>query len=244
LTWDAVSATVINVHTGGGEWIASISASSSSWQAPAAGSYYLVATNEGTWESWGRSNTVTVEGAPDVSSVPNVTSQVYSSSALELFWNHTGPYSYEVRRDGQIQVVIDGASHFDDGLQPGRQYNYEIIAFNDTGAVVWQQGVSATTLGGSENTAIDNSSINLSAKAYSQSAIEVFWNTNNLDASRYYQFTVFQDGVQVANTDGRSFFIEGLTAGTDYQMSVVATDTAGNQTSEAVTVTTFPVDKQ
>ncbi|MEE9334455.1 MAG: fibronectin type III domain-containing protein [Granulosicoccaceae bacterium] len=249
LSWPAVNAIVINVHRGSGEWIESLSASTTQWQAPSAGTYYLVATGEGTWETWGRSATVTVEGSSEPVA-PTVTAQVYSTSALEVFWNDGGiqGLSFEVNRDDQLQIITDGRSYFDDSLNAGTRYNYRVTAINAAGDVVWQQGVSVNTLGGAANTGVNNVSsdisLNLTAKAYSQSAIELFWNVDQLDASSTYQFSVYQNGELVKLTDGRSHFIEGLTAGTEYQMSVIATDAASVEAvSNAVNVTTYPVDR-
>jgi len=71
----------------------------------------------------------------------------------------------------------------------------------------------------------------------------LFWNDDQLDAGSSYVFTVYQNGELVKTTDGRSHFIEGLMAGTSYQMSVIATDAASNQAvSNAVDVTTYAVD--
>ena len=246
LSWPAVSAIVINVHRGSGEWLASLPASNTQWQAPSAGTYYLVATGEGTWETWGRSATVNVAGSIKPTA-PTVTAQVYSSSALELFWSDTSEsgLSFEVRRDDKLQTIIDGRSYFDDGLEAGRRYNYTVTAFNAAGDPVWEQGVSASTLGGTVNPGRDGFSLNVSAKTYSQSAVELFWNDDLLDASSSYQFNVYQNGELVTTTNGRSHFIEGLTAGTQYQMLVVATDVASSDAvSKEVSVTTYPVDRQ
>ncbi len=252
LSWPTANAIVINVHRGTGEWLESLPASTTSWQAPSAGTYYLVATGEGSWETWGRSATVSVAESVTASDGPKVTAQVYSDSALELFWNDGGiaGLSFEVQRNGQLQIILDGRSYFDDGLAAGTRYNYTITAINAAGDVVWEQGVSTSTLGGSANQVLNDGSgntgdisLNLTAKAYSQSAIELFWNNDQLDAGSSYSFSVYQNGELVKVTDGRSHFIEGLTAGTQYQMSVIATDAASSQAvSNAVDVTTYAVD--
>ena len=199
LSWSAVNAIVFNVHRGSGEWIESLPASTTQWQAPSAGTYYVVATGEGTWETWGRSATVSVEGSSDPVA-PTVTAQVYSTSALEIFWTDGGTegLSFEVNRDDQLQTILDGRSFFDDGLAAGTRYNYTVTAIDAAGDVVWQQGVSANTFGAAATTGdsgISNDvSLNLNAKAYSQSAIELFWNDDQLDASSTYQFSVYQNG--------------------------------------------------
>ena len=59
LIWSAVPATSINVHDGDGGYLRTLPGDATSWAAPASGDYYLVATNEGDWRTWARSQTVT-----------------------------------------------------------------------------------------------------------------------------------------------------------------------------------------
>ena len=72
----------------------------------------------------------------DAPSVPmNLTAQVYSSSALELFWDRSTDdgvvSSYDVYRDGQIFGSADGNSFYDDDLMPGTSYDYFVVAVDD-----------------------------------------------------------------------------------------------------------------
>ena len=60
LRWAEVSAKSINVHDGDGGYITTLPASATEWTAPGPGSYYLVATNDGDWPTWARSETVVV----------------------------------------------------------------------------------------------------------------------------------------------------------------------------------------
>jgi hypothetical protein len=257
ISWNAVDAIAINVHRGSGEWLESLPSSQTQWQAPSAGAYYLVATGEGSWETWGRSETVSVTAALDTAALDNspvaastLASQVYSSTAIELFWDKASDseVSYEVRRDDQLLTVNDGRSYYDEGLSPGTRYNYNVTALNTAGDTLWTQGASVSTLGGStDNTTavMGTARIELRAETYSQSAVEIFWNTDLLDASRIYNFDVYFNGQLVKTTDGRSYFQEGLTAGTDYQFSVTAVASDSSiATSDEITVRTYEVDAQ
>lgn len=252
VSWGSVDAIAINVHRGSGEWLESLPSSQTEWQASSSGTYYFVATGEGTWETWGRSDTVSVSVAnanPPASSTA-LTSQVYSSSAIELFWDvaSDSAVSFEVRRNDQLLTIGDGRSYYDDGLNAGTRYNYTVTAVNAAGDEVWTRGVSVTTLGGSANNTVaiaDIASIGLRAETYSQSAIEIFWNTDLLDASQTYSFDVFLNGRLIKTTDGKSYFKEGLTAGTEYQFSVTAVDGNDNIVlSDEIRVKTYEVDAQ
>lgn len=259
LSWPEVDAISINVHRGDGSWLVSIPGSSTQWQAPSAGSYFLVATGEGTWQTWGRSETVSVTSSDNDAgssgtsetagsgSALDLSVSVYSSSALELFWvsGDSAAVSFEVQRNGQLVVVTDGASYFDSSLQPGTQYSYTVNGINAAGDVVSTQSVSATTQGNANASSSSNGALNLRATAYSQSALEIFWG-NGADSSQIgSSFEVFLGSDLLTTVDARSLYLENLDAGTDYELFVVALDSQGNAIqSESVTVRTFEADGQ
>jgi hypothetical protein len=246
LNWNKVDAVAYNVHRGNGEWIESLPASQSQWSAPAAGTYYIVATGQGSWETWGRSETVTVAAQTNATAeTMGLYSQVYSGSALELFWSSSSnELSFEVYRNNTLLTISDGRSYFDEGLNSGTSYEYKLVAINRAGDEVMSETISSTTTGAPTNTqATGGNDIDLRATAYSQSAIELFWNSASLGSDAAYQFQVFQDGQLLTQTDGKSFFYEGLNAGTDYSFEVLTLDGAGNTVlSSQVRVQTYPAD--
>lgn len=73
-------------------------------------------------------------GAPTVPM--NLSVQVYSSSALEVFWDRSTDadgfvVAYELYRDGQPYSSAQGNSYFDEGLSPGTTYTYSVIAVDN-----------------------------------------------------------------------------------------------------------------
>lgn len=70
--------------------------------------------------------------------VADLSGQVYSSSAVEIFWQPavstdsivTG---YEVKRNGELVTSIDGLSFFDDHLDAGVEYTYNVRAIDANG---------------------------------------------------------------------------------------------------------------
>ena len=249
LTWSEVDAIAINVHRGDGAWVESLPGSATQWMASSADAYFVVATGSGSWESWGRSNTVTTEGvvdAPaDVSDL-QLSAEVYSQSAIELFWVGVGNTNVEVRRNDQLLAVTDGRSFFDDSLAPGTQYNYTLTEFNAAGSVVSTATISVTTQNGEASSSEQvGGALNLSAEVYSQSAIELFWNIAQLGDVSNVRFEVFLESDLQSTIDGRSFFIEGLSAGTEYNLHVIAVDSNGSSLStESIVVRTFDADSR
>ncbi|MGQ7848052.1 CHRD domain-containing protein [Granulosicoccus sp. 3-233] len=73
----------------------------------------------------------------DAPSVPmNLSAQVYSSSALELFWDRSTDtdgfvVAYAVYRDGQFHSSAQGNSYFDEDLSPGTTYSYSVVAIDN-----------------------------------------------------------------------------------------------------------------
>ena len=86
------------------------------------------------------------------------------------------------------------------------------------------------------------SDLPLTGQVYSQSAIELFWNTDSLGEGNF-QFDVFQEGVLIGQTDGRSFYIENLDSDTESVYRVVGTNESGQSVmSEEISLATFPAD--
>jgi len=61
VTWQAVSANTINVHSSDGSYVTTLSGSATSWEASEPGSYFLVSTNSGHWSTWPKSSVFTLE---------------------------------------------------------------------------------------------------------------------------------------------------------------------------------------
>ncbi len=79
----------------------------------------------------------------------------------------------------------------------------------------------------------------LSGTAYSQTAVEIFWEAATSADSVVTNYEVTRDGQIVADRDARSYFEEGLDAATDYVFEVTAIDAQGRRgQSSSVTVTT------
>jgi len=254
LSWATVDAVAFNIHRGSGAWVESLSADSTQWTASDAGDYYVVATGEGSWETWGRSETVSVEGSsvegsssdPSSSPTGQFTAEVYSSNALELFWvtTESSAPSFEVRRNDELLTVTDGRSFFDSSLNKSTQYRYSLVGINAAGDVVSEDSISVTTQGdtGASEPA-NNGGLNLTVQVYSQSAVEVFWSTDALALTNDTRFEVYQGSERLDTVDARSYFVEGLNAGTDYQFVVIAVNESGvASVTESVSATTLKSD--
>lgn len=72
------------------------------------------------------------------SAVGNLTGTVYSSTAVEIFWDpaissSSAVNSYRVLRDGAPVATLDGLSFFEEGLTAGTNIEYSVSAIDDNG---------------------------------------------------------------------------------------------------------------
>ncbi|MGQ7845858.1 endonuclease/exonuclease/phosphatase family protein [Granulosicoccus sp. 3-233] len=158
-----------------------------------------------------------------------LTGAVYSSTALELFWNYddlqTSPVGVDILRDGVRIAGNDGRSFFQEGLSPDTVYHYEVSAFDARGDIVASGSISLqTAVGYPVAPAVQVAS--LTGLVYSSSALELFWQPP-ADSDEYYLYQVVRDGHLLETNDGRSFFDSGLQADTDYAYEVLTVDRQG-----------------
>lgn len=263
INWPPIDAQGINVHRGNGEYLTSISGTSTQWTASESGQYFLVGTDSGSWMNWGRSRAVNVNvetqevpsNAIGPSPPSNFRVEVYSQSALELFWDHASDFSalgvtYTIRQNGEIITQgHTGSSWFVDGLVSGRSYRYQIEAIAASSAssevqelvvstpVGFEQPVVSTTpVSGANNTL--SAPANVMASVYSETAAEVFWDRSETASSNLIEYQVFLNDSAVGVTQGTSFFFDDLLSGTDYTIVIEANAGILNSASDSITFTT------
>ena len=163
--------------------------------------------------------------------------QVYSSSALEIFWDRQPAPTVNYRIDGSdgSSVVLDATSFFAEGFAANTNVTFTVTALDASGAGLVSESTQLTTLSGiggdgSASTTVEN----LRGEVYSSSAVEIFWDVSN--APTDITFAVLRDGEQVTTTDGRSFFEEGLASGTTFTYTVEPLDGGA---AASVTLTTL-----
>ncbi len=167
--------------------------------------------------------------APGLAAPSGLRGDVYSSTAVELFWSRSPTFGlrYEIVRDGEVVATTDGTSHFDTGLTGGTAYTYEVVAIDRDGRRSSPSTVELTTAGRPSADGPD-ALTGLRADVYSSTAAELFWSRPTGVALRY---EVVRDGAVLATTDGTSYFDDALAGGTTYTYEVVAIDRDGRRSS-------------
>ncbi len=157
-----------------------------------------------------------------------LTGQVYSTSALEIFWNRNPSIvEYEVYRDQQLLTTTTAVSFFNQGLPSNTRFDYRVVGLQQ-GVPVLEQRISLRTdpVGGPGLFPVEN----LTGSVYSSTALELFWGVSEF-SSPPTGFTITRDTQVLATIDGRSFFEEGLAQDTAYTYLVTAFDDDGNASS-------------
>jgi len=148
-----------------------------------------------------------------------LTSEIYSSSAVEIFWERSFTVSnYIVVRDGVELARTSGTSFFEEGLIPNTTYQYEIRSVDSRGTESAESSdITVSTRGGLPETDATRP-LSLRAEVYSSTALELFWRQDFNFPQAFYE--IRRDGVLIDISNGISFFEEGLTPNTTYEYSV------------------------
>ena len=177
---------------------------------------------------------------------------VYSSSAIELFWNRTpfADMTYNVFRDGVlVRENSPAISHFNGQLPPDNTFVFEVVALLNGDAVASSTIKINTSTGSvSEPTASeqrppaagpqqsDVAPIELTGDVYSSTALELSWNRDDIPGVTY---NIFRDGQLIReNSPAISQFQSGLLPSTSYLFTVTPFLNGIEQASDTIVLST------
>jgi len=169
---------------------------------------------------------------PDQAFSLNLEHKVYSGKSAEVTWdppNRAG--RFEINRNGTVYKNLVGsvfASLYEDTLDADQTYRYEVNVYDNCNQFII--GDSVTFRPGDGNTPQDNSvqRLVIEVDEYSKTTAEISWNAVANAAS----YDIYEDGVFIENTDGRSVFRDNLVPGIDKRFRVVVLDSDGNTIDE------------
>ena len=162
--------------------------------------------------------------------VDSLLGSVYSSSAVELFWQSTSSGPFELLRNGGSVYIGDGRSYFDAGLTASSINDYTLKT-EDSEASLALVTFPEFTISGEQPAAPSE----LRGEAYSSSALEIFWNRVTTEPAAA-DYEVSRDGMILTALDGLSYFDSGLQAGTNYTYSVVSISASGQRSDPSALV--------
>ena len=159
--------------------------------------------------------------------VSGLRAEVYSETALELFWDRvTRPASadeYQIHREGQLVDTTTGTSYFDSGLVGGTLYQYQVVPILN-GTSNTSRTIEVRTRGTAQSSSSSSSqsdgryTSNVYGETYSQSAVELFWDTT----ANVSKFDIYRNGEYLGNFAAMSLYDENLAADTNYRYEVYA----------------------
>jgi len=176
---------------------------------------------------------------PSVMQVEGLFADVYSSSALELFWNRQDELgvSFRISVNGETRDTTNGTSYYLDGLNEGQEYNFGVTTISGQGtesaAVVVQAtpGVAGST-GAASSGQGPQSPQNASLVRYSSTAAELFWDRAST-VENIVGTDVYRDGNFLTTVPGNSFFDNSRSENQDYEYTLIAVDGSGNRSEPA-----------
>jgi len=138
--------------------------------------------------------------------VVNLRGEVYSSSAVEIFWdvdNAPAGTAFNIFRDGSLVGTTDGRSFFEEGLPSGTAFTYTVEPQNAGASAT----VTLNTLGGVSGVSGGLDAIGL-----------VYADTYRIE----------RDGELLDERGGLSFFDSGLASATVFTYLVIAVSSDGS----------------
>ncbi len=195
--------------------------------------YYITGANSRGSESppSNVASAQTLDGTPPTAP-GNLAGSAVSQTQISLTWTaasdpQTGISEYVVYRDGSEIGTTTNLTYEDNGLEPDRQYSYEVTAVNGQGLEGSKAGpIEVQTL----SAEAPDPPTGLSATAIDPNTVDLAWDIHpdhdNLDGYRIYR-----DGSFVASTSGTTYRDVGLTPFTPYVYTLTAVGEDGDESS-------------
>ncbi|ASJ76732.1 family 16 glycosylhydrolase [Granulosicoccus antarcticus] len=165
-----------------------------------------------------------------------LTSKIYAPRVAELQWQSPNRAArYEIYRNGTLYRSLTGADYkslYESGLVEGQDYEYRVVAFDNCDEKIIEQNTTLNTGDGTSPAASLDDRLVIRSSIYSESTADIGWNA--VRGARRYD--IFDNGVFVSNTDGRSLFIDDLVPGVDRKFKVVALDADGTTIDQTTRV--------
>ncbi|WEL22214.1 fibronectin type III domain-containing protein [Halorhabdus sp. BNX81] len=184
--------------------------------------------------------------APSIPSNLTVTDE--TSSSITIQWSAStdsgtsGLAQYNVLVDGSLEQTVSAGttSATIDGLAADTSYQIAVSAEDGAGNTSGTTTITADTDAGSDDgdTQAPSAPSNVSVESTTETSVEVSWSAStDSGGSGLDSYVVFVDGSQDQTVPAgtTSATVDGLSAGTSYQIGVSAVDGAGNE-SAATTV--------
>lgn len=165
-----------------------------------------------------------------------LTRSIYSATDAELLWRvPANAVSYQVYRDGVLLDTVTGGSYYDNTLEEGGDFAYEVVALDANDNVVLRGQTTVNTGDRAIPFPQMEFGLHLKPKVYGPNDGEIVWETPN----RAGRYDIYRNGSlyrTLVGADFASLYESGLQRGTDYEYRVVAFDRCGEEIISGETV--------
>jgi chitodextrinase len=199
-------------------------------------------TNTGNQSDFSNAATATTAdtSAPTQPSALTVTGTTSNSATVS--WtastDNVGVTGYAIYVNGRYLATTKNTSYTISGLSVATSYSVEVKAFDAAKNFSTGVTVSATT---QNDTGAPTTPTNLTLITSTSSSVTVSW-TASTDDVALQGYAIYRNGRYLATTKSTTYTLTGLTAGTNYSISVRAYDRAQNFSgfSSALSASTMP----
>nr|WP_232328212.1 fibronectin type III domain-containing protein [Kibdelosporangium sp. MJ126-NF4] len=188
-------------------------------------------------------HTFTIETGVDTEkpSVPqNLRKGDVTPTSVGLVWDassdNVGVSGYEVFVNGQSRATVTGTAATVDGLTADTEYSFTVVAKDAAGNKSDPSAALTVRTATAPDTAAPSVPQNVKASGVTETSAVLTWDasSDNVGVSGY---EVFVNGQSKASVPGTTATVEGLTPDTDYTVTVIAKDAAGNKSDSSAPLT-------
>ncbi|WP_372795278.1 endonuclease, partial [Lutibacter sp.] len=174
----------------------------------------------------------------------NLIASNITNTTLDLNWtastDNIAVSSYEIYKDSVFLVSSNTNSYAVTNLTLNTTYNFTVYAKDATGNTSSVSTTETVTTANIVDTQSPTTITDLNASNTTSTTTNLTWtaSTDNVGVTEY---DVYKDGIFLASTVNASYSVTGLTAATSFSFTVLAKDTAGNNSaiSNTANVTTL-----
>jgi len=187
----------------------------------------------------------TVAPSVPVNVVANEVTQTTTNLSWDVSKDDSGVANYTVFQNGSTIATVVETNYQVTGLAAGVSYDFTVSAIDTAENESAPSATLVVTTEAESDTVPPTVPVNVVANEITQTTVDLSWAIST-DDSGVANYTVFQDGSAIATIAEANYQVTGLSAGTSYNFTVSAADTAMNESglSEAVSVTTLEAQSQ
>jgi fibronectin type 3 domain-containing protein len=200
--------------------------------------FAVTASNEGGSTTATSAQTAIVVDSSPPSPPTNLAGNAIGPNRVDLSWtasnDNIGVAGYTIYRDGTAIATVSAptTTYSDTTVSPSTSYTYRVDAFDAAQNHSAQSSPVTVTTPAAGDTQPPTVPTGLAATVFNPSRVDLTWNTST-DNVGVAGYTVYRNGVVLANVGSTSFSDLSAVANSTYSYRVDAFDAAGNHSAQS-----------